>query len=271
LDTLAECYGAKLGILDFIGSPEKSRSVINQWVIDKTEGKIKNLLPPGSIDSLTRLILVNAIYFKSKWLKQFSKSNTQDDDFHTIDGDTITVPMMSQEDHFRHTKGDGYQAIELPYLGSMMSMVIFVPDSGKFKELEARLDAELVQDTVQNLRLKEVELSMPKYEFEAGFRLKPVLSKMGMPTAFNFGEANFSGITTSMLLFIGDVYHKAFVLVDEEGTEAAAATAVEMRPGRPTTYGHVKLKIDRPFIFLIRDVYGSIFFMGRVMNPLGTQ
>jgi len=266
LDLLAENYGAGLRILDFINETEKSRLTINDWVSDQTEGRIEDLIPQGAIDALTRLVLTNAIYFNAAWECPFDEDMTADGPFYLLDGGKVTVPMMKQTESFGYTKGEGYQAVELLYDGDELSMVILLPASGNFEAFEEGLQAQKVSDIISGLQLTEVALTMPKFEFESEFSLKDTLAEMGMPIAFS-GAADFSGMTGNPELCISEVVHKAFVAVDEAGTEAAAATAVIMKltavPEPP-----VPVTIDRPFIFLIRDIEtGAILFVGRVLNP----
>ena len=266
LDTLAENYGAGLRILDFIKEPEQSRITINNWVSDQTEERIKDLIPQGAIDALTRLILTNAIYFNAAWRYPFDKDATSNGDFYLLNGDKITVPMMNQTESFGYVEGDGYQAVEIPYDGSELSMVILLPEAGQFDSFEASMNSQRVGSIIQDIGYRQVALSMPKFEYESSFSLKDTLSAMGMPDAFS-AVADFSGMTGSPDLFISEILHKAFVSVDEAGTEAAAATAVIMSltavPAEP-----VKVTVDRPFIFLIRDIEtGTILFVGRVLNP----
>lgn len=265
LDVLAENYGAGLRLLDFITAPEESRVTINNWVSDQTEGKIKDLIPQGVIDDLTRLVLTNAIYFNAAWLNPFNEKLTQDGAFHLLDGSEVTVPMMQQTESFGYAEGEGYQAVELPYDGDQLSMVILLPESGQFDSFEQSLDANYVDAILKDLEYQQVALTMPKFEFESEFSLADTLSEMGMPIAFS-GGADFSGMTGNNDLCIGDILHKAFVSVDESGTEAAAATAVVMTLG--AVLNPVKVTVDSPFIFLIRDIEtNSIIFVGRVMNP----
>jgi len=265
LDVLAENYGAGLRLLDFITAPEESRVTINNWVSDQTEGKIKDLIPQGVIDDLTRLVLTNAIYFNAAWLNPFNEKLTQDGAFHLLDGSEVTVPMMQQTESFGYAEGEGYQAVELPYDGDQLSMVILLPESGQFDSFEQSLDANYVDAILKDLEYQQVALTMPKFEFESEFSLADTLSEMGMPIAFSRG-ADFSGMTGNNDLCIGDILHKAFVSVDESGTEAAAATAVVMTLG--AVLNPVKVTVDSPFIFLIRDIEtNSIIFVGRVMNP----
>ena len=266
LDALAENYGAGLRLLDFVNAPEESRLTINNWVSDQTEGRIEDLIPQGLISALTRLVLTNAIYFNAAWQYPFSEDMTVDGPFYPLDGGKVTVPMMKQTEFFGYTEGDGYQAVELEYDGGELSMIILLPQADQFDTFEASLDAQLVDSIVKAVEPKQVTLTMPRFEFESSFSLREILAMMGMPVAFS-GDADFSGMTGNRDLFIADVVHKAFVSVDEAGTEAAAATAVVMEltavPGEP-----VEVTIDRPFIFLIRDFEtGAILFVGRIMNP----
>jgi serpin B len=266
LDTLATNYGAGLRVLDFAGAPEASRVTINDWVSEETEGKIENLIPQGAIDPLTRLVLTNAIYFNAAWANPFQEEATQDGTFNLLDGSEVTVPMMRQTESFGYAKGEHYQAVELPYDGHELSMVILLPELGAFEAFEDSLDAEQVQATVETLEREQVALTMPKFEFDSDFSLKNTLAAMGMPAAFS-GGADFSGMTGGKDLFISDVLHKAFVSVDEEGTEAAAATAVVMKLSA-VAEEPVPVTVDHPFMFLIRDIEtGAILFVGRVADP----
>jgi len=267
LDTLAENYGAGLRILDFINETEKSRLTINEWVSDQTEGRIKDLIPQGVIDALTRLVLTNAIYFNAAWDYPFDEDMTADDLFYLLDGGQVIVPMMKQTESFGYTEGDGYQVVELQYDGNELSMVIFLPEAAKFEAFEEVLQAQQVSNIISGLQPTLVALTMPKFEFDSEFSLKSTLSEMGMPIAFS-GAADFSGMTGTLDLHISEVLHKAFISVDEAGTEAAAATAVIVgesgMPGQP-----VEVTIDHPFIFLIRDIEtGAVLFVGRVMYPI---
>lgn len=266
LDTLGLNYGAGLRIVDFINDPEPSRITINDWVSDETEGKIEDLIPQGLIDSMTRLVLTNAIYFNAAWLNPFNSDSTSDGEFHLIDGGSVTVPMMAQSESFAYADGDGYQVVEMLYNGSELSMVVLLPDSGEFESFEDSLDSALVDQIIASLENREVDLAMPKFEYEYECGLAQTLADMGMPIAFT-PDSDFSGMTGGRELFIGDVLHKAYVSVDEEGTEAAAATAVIMRlTAMPAET--VQITVDRPFVFLIRDIEtGTILFIGRVMDP----
>ncbi len=268
LDTLAENYGAGLRILDFINEPEPSRITINDWVSEQTEDRINDLIQPGGITPLTRLVLTNAIYFNAAWEHKFTEEATTDLPFYLLDGGSVTMPMMRQTETLGYTEGDNYQAVEMPYDGNELSMVVLLPAEGKFNEFEDSLNYKQADRIIDSLNDRRVRLTMPKFEFESDFSLKQALSALGMAEAFS-GGADFSGMTGNNDLFIGDVIHKAFVLVEEGGTEAAAATAVTMvmsAPG-PKPEEPVTVTIDRPFVFLIRDIEtGAILFIGRIVN-----
>lgn len=266
LDVLAENYGAGIRLLDFVQDPEGSRKTINDWVSRQTEGRIEDLLAEGTVDVLTRMVLTNAIYFNAAWQNPFDEQATSDGAFRLLDGGEVSVPMMHLTENLRHARGDGYQAVELPYDGGELSMVVLLPDEGRFDRFEESLDAAGVAAALDGLADTRVRLSMPKFRCESEFSLKDTLSAMGMPVAFS-DAADFSGMTGNRELAISEVVHKAFVEVDEAGTEAAAATAVVMRltaaPGEP-----LEVRIDRPFVFFIRDVEtGAVLFVGRVVNP----
>jgi serpin B len=266
LDILAENYGAGLRILDFIKETEKSRLTINDWVSDETEGRIEDLIPQGAIDAATRLVLTNAIYFNAAWQYPFNEDMTANGPFYLLNSGQVTVPMMKQTEAFGYTEREGYQAVELLYDGGELSMIILMPEAGNFEAFEDTLKAQQVDAIIKDLQNTQITLKMPKFEFDSDFSLKDTLAGMGMPIAFS-GAADFSGMTGAPDLFIDEVLHKAFVSVDEAGTEAAAATAVIMKetamPAQP-----VEVTIDHPFIFLIRDIEtGAILFVGRVLNP----
>ncbi|MBN2186068.1 MAG: serpin family protein [Dehalococcoidia bacterium] len=266
LDVLAQNYGAGLRIVDFINETEQSRLTINAWVSDQTEEKIKDLISEGVINELTRLVLTNAIYFNAAWQYPFNEDATSDGLFHLLSNNDVTVPMMKQTESFRYMEAESYQAVELPYDGRELSMVILLPKPGQYRAFEEKLDAEFVKAILDKLETNQVALTMPKFEYESSFGLKEALKTLGMEVAFT-AEADLSGMNGTRDLFIQDVVHKAFVSVDEAGTEAAAATAVIVGqtalPPEP-----VAVTIDRPFIFFIRDIAtDSIIFVGRVLSP----
>ena len=255
-----------MNLLDFDTPTELWGVAINEWVADQTRDRIKDLIAPGAITALTRLVLTNAVYFKAAWEEPFDEALTQDGSFHRLDCSQVTVPMMRQNAGCGYAAGNGYRAIELRYEGGELSMVIFLPDAARFAEFEAALDAARVDAIAQALAPRDLALTMPRFSFTRDFSLVEVLSAMGMPIAFT-GGADFSGMNGSQDLFIQGVLHKAFVAVDEEGTEAAAATAVivGLTAAPPS---ELNVTIDRPFIFVIRDIETkTILFAGRVLDP----
>ena len=267
LDLLAENYGAGIYLVDFSTDTESARLLINDWVEEQTEDKIQDLIPPGGVDSLTRLVLTNAIYFFAPWDFPFELEDTSDAAFNLMSGETVTVPMMSQIKELQYLDGDGYQVVEMPYNGQTLSMTLILPDEGSFETVESTLAGSTVAAMIDGLEVTNVTLSMPRFEFESQFNLNAVLQDMGMVDAFSETSADFSGMDGSTDLYISGVLHKAFVSVDEEGTEAAAATAVIVGttsvPPPP-----IPVTLDRPFIFLIRDIpTGAILFVGRVVDP----
>jgi serpin B len=269
LDLLAVNYGAGVRLLDFAAAPDSARQQINDWVDRETMGKIKDILPPGSIDPSTRMVLANAIYFKAAWQDAFVNKLTHDASFTLLDGSQVQVPTMETDGGIpvRVGSGDGYQAVALPYKGELAEMVIILPDQGRFESVESTLDAVNFASILDGLRPGDLTLTMPKFEFTRDFDLKQVLSAMGMPLAFDVDKADFSGITKAERLYAQQALHKAYVLVDEEGTEAAAASIIIMMPA--SIQLPQELRIDRPFIFVIRDVpTGTVLFVGRVLNPL---
>ena len=264
LDVLAENYGAGLRPVDFAGAPEESRARINDWVSEETQDKIRDLLPFGAVDSNTRLVLTNAIYFNASWQWPFDKQLTRELPFHLAGGSVVEVPMMTEtsRDFYGYFKGNGYQAVDVPYSSGEMSMTILLPAEGTFGEFEDSLSAQALKRIFDDIEIGHISLTMPLFELESEFSLDKTLAEMGMPDAFG-AEADFSGMTGTRELWVSKVVHKAFVSVDEEGTEAAAATAAVLLESGPTL-----VTVDRPFIFLIRDrATGAVLFLGRVMNP----
>ncbi len=270
LDILSQNYGAGLRILDFADEPDKSRDVINEWVSEQTENKIKKILSENSINRFTRLVLTNAVYLNAAWHYPFV-SYTDDFIFYLPDDSTVSVPAMSNANYFNYHKGSNYQAIELPYQGDEISMVVIMPDDGKFGEFENNVSYSKVGGIIENLEERQVFIKIPEFKFESQFSLKEILSDMGMPDAFSEYMADFSGITNKESLIIDQVIHKAFIDVDPEGTEAAAVTTIMVIPVSNDIFKKepVKMTVDRPFIFLIRDIEtGTILFLGRVLNPI---
>jgi len=268
LDLLAENYGAGLRLADFINQPDASRKEINQWVSNQTNDRIQDLLPENTITDLTRLVLTNAIYFKASWLHQFEPGMTQDGDFTLLNGEIVQLPMMHQIETFGYAREDGYQLISLPYEGNKLSMLIILPDENNFAQVEKAIAELDIQNLVRSVSYAQLDLRMPKFKIESSFGLADYLDAMGMKDAFIPGVADFSGMDGTRDLFISAIQHKAFIEVDETGTEAAAATAVVVGIESMPIDEPIKVSIDRPFIFMITDnKTGSILFMGRVMNP----
>jgi serpin B len=267
LDTLAENYGAGLRLLDFIREPEESRLVINDWISEKTKDRIQDLIPEGAINVDTRLVLSNAIYFKAAWLDPFDEIFTDAGMFTKLSGDKVPVTMMQGSDlGLPYYQGDGFQAFQMPYVGGEVSMLVILPDEGSYLDFEESLTRETLDQIVEGMEYAPIWLAFPQFEFESELSLATILGEMGMPLAVS-PAADFSVMTGDKDLFISDVFHKAFVKVDEQGTEAAAATAVVMKvtsaPADP-----VEIIVDSPFLFLIREHQtGTVLFMGRVLSP----
>jgi serpin B len=265
---LVENYDGQLNEVDFERAAEAARKTINAWVEKKTAGKIKNLISPGVLDSMTRLVLTNAIYFKGNWARQFEKKRTQDASFTLAEGQKVDVPMMNQKAEFGYMETDTFQALEMPYVDQELSMVILLPKkSDALDEFEKTLTPDNLSQWLAKIHKQEVIVFVPKFKMTSQFSLASVLKSMGMTGAFS-SDANFSGMDGKRDLFISAVIHKAYVDVNEEGTEAAAATGVVMRL---TSIGPNPIPVfraDHPFLFLIRDnLTGSILFIGRVENP----
>jgi len=278
ITTASRYYGAKTASLDFINHPEDSRVAINSWVENQTEDRIKDLIPGGAIDPATRLVITNAIYFKGSWVKQFDRNQTADMDFRTGTGTTVKVPMMQRTDEdavYSYAENNNLQMLSMPYehsTGRKLSMVILLPKTDTLTGAEASLDAGTLAALQQSAETRRVEVYFPKFTLTTRYSLPAVLTAMGMPTAFT-PSADFSGMDGTRNLFISDVIHQAFIDVNEEGTEAAAATAVVMKlaaaPANPKPVP--VFRADHPFIFIIRDdESGAILFMGRVVNPAGS-
>ena len=269
LDTLAAHYGAGMRVVDFIAAAEAARTAINAWVAEETNGRITDLIPEGVLNEMTRLVLTNTVYLDATWASIFEKEATAEASFFRLDGSEVRVPTMHQEAYYRYASGDGWAAVELAYVGDELAMLFVVPDAGRFAEVEGRVGDDLLDQVVAGLGGERVRLALPKFEFRFKASVADLLAEMGMPTAFVPDLADFSGMTLAENLFIADVIHEAFIKVDEEGTEAAAATAVVMEataaPADP-----IRLTVDRPFLFSLYDrATGEILFLGRVLDPAG--
>ena len=267
LTLVRENYGGDLQQVDFAAQTEAARKTINTWVESKTKDKIKELIKPGMLDSMTRLVLTNAIYFKGKWASPFKPELTKDSSFTLLNGEKPNVPMMNQTGKFGYMETNDIQALEMPYVNNDLSMVILLPKQADgIKDLEKELVSDNLAGWLSGIHKREVQVFFPRFKMASEFGLGKVLSAMGMPDAFS-GKADFSGMTGNKDLFISAVVHKAYVDVNEEGTEAAAATGVVMKLTSIREPLPV-FRADHPFIFLIRDNQtGSILFLGRVANP----
>jgi len=268
LDLIAQNYGAGIQLADFVNKPETVRQVINDWVSNQTRNNIKDLVPQNGLDTSTKMVLVNAIYFKADWAEQFDSTETHEAPFHLLDGTQSQVKMMSKNlSGLPYLAGTGFQAFELAYVGNTAAMDVIVPDAGQFSEFESAFDAPALVNILSALQPASVALELPKFSFSANFDLGDHLMAMGMPDAFNPDLADFSGMTGQRDLFISKVLHQAFVAVDEKGTEAAAATSVIMGP-TSILRSDITLTVDRPFLFVIRDLgSGQILFLGHVLDP----
>jgi serpin B len=268
-------YGAGSNQVDFKGATEAARLTINQWIEQKTDNKIKDLLQPGVLNSLTKMVLTNAIYFKGDWRTPFTKTYTEVDDFHLSSAQNVKAPLMHLTDGFDYFDGGTFQALAIPYESGELSMIVFLPkEISGLPALEESLTASSMKHWLDQLQpVPEVILTLPKFQMTRQFKLQDTLGVMGMPRAFDPGNADFSGMTGNRELFISAVIHKAFVDVNEKGTEAAAATAVVMQkamalPPDPRQLLPPVFRADHPFVFLIRDNRtGGILFMGRVTDP----
>jgi serpin B len=267
---VATDYGAGLFDVDFRSAPEEARGTINTWVEKETREQIKDLLPQGTITRDTRLVLTNAIYFKGSWQDPFKKEATKDLPFTTTGGKTIEAPLMYRMGGFHYAETDSYQVLDLPYTGRRLTMTVILPrTTDGLPAVEKELSAEKLTTTLKSLRMeRQVQVHLPRFKTEKSFTLNEPLQALGMKSAFH--GADFSGMHTGKeQLDITAVIHKAFVDVNEEGTEAAAGTGAVVGvtsappPSKPKTF-----RADHPFLFLIRDhKTGSVLFMGRVENP----
>lgn len=271
LSKVEKYYGGKAANLDFVGESEKSRQTINSFIEQQTNDKIKDLIPQGVLTENTRLVLTNAIYFKGTWANQFDKSDTRDQDFTTISGQKVKAPMMQltgEDAEFNYGETDDIQILEMPYAGEGLSMLVLLPKENNLEAVEASLTNDKLSEWKNMLSEQRVDIYVPKFKFDSKYSMVETLSNMGMPTAFT-DTADFSGMDGTQDLLIKDVVHQALVEVNEEGTEAAAATAdvgyttESIKPRMPIIF-----RADHPFIFIIQEKgTGNILFMGRVADP----
>ncbi|MGA2865624.1 MAG: serpin family protein [Verrucomicrobiota bacterium] len=276
LEAAGGTYQANLQQVDFRTRADLTRLEINYWVSDKTRGKITNLIPPGVLQPTTRLVLVNAIYFKGQWARQFEKTAAIKLPFWITATQEVRTPLMRltadigrSAPEFRYAAPEGLQVLELPYAGGALAMVVLLPrERDGLKRMEASLQEPALNDWLAQARQQKVEVFLPSFRLTARLNLAPTLAEMGMTDPFS-PRADFSGIDGARDLLISAVIHQAFADVNEEGTEAAAATGTVIRPTiavmpRPTPV----FRADHPFIFLIRDTRsGSLLFLGRVSDP----
>ncbi len=267
LEGLAGHYGAGLRLVDFKTDPEGARQVINEWVASQTRDRIEDLIPEDTLDALTRLVLTNAVYLLAPWEQVFEEGSTAPATFHRLDGTTTSADLMAQAAGLPYAAAAGWQAVELAYAGRDLSMLVIVPDEGSFADVEASFDSALLRTVVDRLESRQVNLRFPKFEFRTQTGLTTALRNLGVVDAFEPDVADFSGMTDDESLYISAVVHEAFIAVDEEGTEAAAATAVVVS-ATSAPLDPVELVVDRPFLFAIRDVpTGAVLFLGRVLDP----
>jgi serpin B len=268
LELLKANYGAGLREADFVKAAEDARRQINRWVEEQTKDKIKDLIPPGVLNAMTRLVLTNAIYYKAPWQHPFYEAVTKEDEFQVTPDQKVKVPMMSQAAGFKYLDGGDFQLLDMPYKGGNQSMLVLLPKKvDGLSQLEKSLTAQNLESWLAKSRLQQVQVAFPRFKFTREFELNKTLSAMGMPLAFS-DKADFSGMDGTKELYISNVIHKAFVDVHEKGTEAAAATAVVMEAKSAPPVAKQVFKADHPFVFVIRDHgTGSILFLGRVTNP----
>ena len=270
-ETLTSRFAAGVEQVDFVGGPEPARERINGWVAARTQGRIGELLGPGAVTPLTRLVLTNAVAFKASWTAQFDAARTQPAPFHLEDGGTVDAPLMQRRDPSAlHAAIDDFQLLVLPYVGDAHEMMIMLPreESAGLPTVEARLTAEAVSEWRAVTEPTEVDIWLPRFRMEDGFLVNEALQTLGAVDLFDLAKADLSGISSADRLVVSAVIHKAFVEVDEEGTKAVAATAVVGNLPGPPPPRPVEFRADRPFVFLIRDVRtGTILFLGRLTDP----
>jgi serpin B len=267
--TIEKYYGGKATNLDFITETERSRVTINNWVEDKTYKRIKDLIPKGVLDPMTRMVLTNAIYFKANWSSQFEAENTRDAKFKLGTGKETDVRMMHQTHYYNYGETDDLQILEMDYLGNELSMLVLLPKENDIAAIESVLSKEKIAEWKKDMMSAEVIVSFPKFKFETKYFMSSDLKAMGMPTAFSELDADFTGMSPTDELYISEVIHQTFVEVAEYGTEAAAATAVVMKATSARPSEEPKFfTADHPFIFIIQQKStGNILFMGRMSDP----
>lgn len=266
LDTLARSFGAGLHIVDYMRATEAARRTINAWVAQQTAQKITELLPAGVLDASTRLVLTNALYLKASWAEPFETRASADGAFTRADGSTVTARFMNRTDRLGYASGDGWRVVELPYAGGQLAMDVIVPDAGRFAAIERSM-ASGVGPFVAGVRDAEVRVALPRFTFRTKVKMNDALASLGIVQLFDPDRADLSGITTAERLYVSDVLHEAYLAVTEEGTEAAAATAVVAKASAAPARIEEVLA-DRPFLFVLRDrPTGAVLMLGRVLDP----
>jgi serpin B len=271
LETLAASYGAGVNVVDWAGDTEASRRAVNAWTAEQTRDKIPEILPRDSVDDLTRLVLVNTLYLKAPWDQPFEKGSTQDGAFTLLDGTEVQVPLMTNVHPVgdSYAEGEGWTATRLAYAGREVAMTVVVPDAGRFDEVERKVVAGGAGPFLAALEPEPVVVTLPSWTFRSPSSLVGALGALGVELPFE-PEADFSAMTTDERLHVGAVVHEVFIAVDEEGTEAAAATAVGMAGATSAPPAYTELVVDRPFLFVVHDVeHGTPLFLGRVVDPRG--
>jgi serpin B len=267
LNTIKQYYYGKVQELDYDSDPEVCRQTINEWVENQTNDRIKDLIPQGVIDTLTYLVLTNAIYFKGEWVYEFDEDDTEERTFYAPSGSVQTDMMhlrVEEEDTLPYFENSDLKAVELPYKGDELSMVLVLPKDGTIDEMVSNLDLDMIGDINDGLEEHELYVHIPKFKLETKYSLVPVMKELGMNQAF--GNADFSGMTEDVPLQISEIIHQTFIEVDEKGTEAAAATAVVMRENAPSA--SYIFNANQPFLYMIKQrETGNILFMGTMKDP----
>lgn len=266
-DMLQTYYKAEIGTADFVNQPEEARESINRWVEEKTNNKIEDLIKDGVLTPLTRLVLTNAVYFKGFWKDKFGKALTHPGEFKVSKTKTVEIKMMNKTDRYLHGRNQelSCQMLKLLYKGKKMAMVILLPDEidGLYK-LENQVNEEHIRKCDEMMSSRKIKVSLPKFKLDCQFSLKEILSQLGIRDLFDINSADLSGMTGTSELYVSQVVHQAFVDVDEEGTEAAAATGVVAAVRSLPQH----FLVDHPFLFVIQHCEsGAILFQGRVVNP----
>jgi serpin B len=266
-NTLKQYYTANATNLDLKNDSENSRKIINTWVENRTNQKIVNLLPQGSINENTRVVLTNAIYFKGNWTNQFDPYSTSNQNFTTSQNNIVKIPMMSATTSFPYFEDNNIQVIKMPYQGGHLSMMVLLPKNNDLNSLVNSLSVEKLRQLNSNMTTESVSVYIPKFTLNTQYTLNDYLSSMGMPSAFSPTDADFTGITGNKDLSISTAVHQAFVKVDEKGTEAAAATGLTMEESSMLLTKNI-FRADHPFVFMIYDEHtGLVLFIGQVVNP----